>query len=168
MCRSRALLQRGWQALHQATLRRTALLRAVAVITRSRSQSLARALYQWRLATVEARAAQARAGAGRAVLAACLAGARGRAMQPAWELWRELVAREREEEEEFAGHEEALMALASVITRVAKRRDRERKARALVVWRLGAAHSAVSMAQRRAAAGSEVVKAVEAERVRSR
>lgn len=99
------------------------------------------------------------------MLTACLSGARGRAMRPAWESWRELVEREREEEDEFAGREEGLMAFASVVTRVGKRRDRDRRLRAFGVWRLGAARSAVTVARQQVARGSEVVRAVEVENV---
>ena len=99
------------------------------------------------------------------MLAACLSGARERAMRPAWESWRELVEREREEEDEFAGREEGLLAFASVVTRVAKRRDRDRRLRAFGVWRLGTARSAVTVARQQVARGSEVVKAVEVENV---
>lgn len=99
------------------------------------------------------------------MLAACLSGARGRAMRPAWESWRELVEREREEEDAFAGREEGLLAFASVVTRVARRRDRDRRLRAFGVWRLGAARSAVTAARHQLARGSEAVRAVEVENV---
>lgn len=99
------------------------------------------------------------------MLAACLAGARGRAMRPAWESWRELVARERGEEDDFAGREEGLLAFASVISRVGRRRDRDRRLRAFGQWRLGAARSAATVARQQATRGDEVVRAVEVENV---
>lgn len=86
-------------------------------------------------------------------------------MRPAWESWRELVERERGEEDDFAGREEGLMAFASVVSRVGRRRDRGQKMRALGAWRLGAARSAVTVARQQVARGSEVVRAVEVENV---
>lgn len=161
----RVLLQRGWRGLREASQRRAILLRAVGISSRARSRRLVLALNRWRLATNDARTARLRAGAGRSVLAACLAGARGRAMRPAWESWRELVARERGEEDDFAGREEGLLSFASVITRVGRRRDRDRRLRAFGLWRLGAARSAATVARQQATRGSEVVRAVEVENV---
>lgn len=161
----RVLLQTGWHALRQATHRRTALLRAVGVCSRSRLRSLRLALHHWRIEAAEVRRAQARAHAGRAVLAACLAGARGRVMRPAWENWRELVRRERDEEDEFAGREEGLLAFAAALTRVGRRKDRARKHQALVVWRIGAARAVASVAQQQAVLRAEVA-AVEYGKVR--
>ncbi|CAN0453143.1 unnamed protein product, partial [Scytosiphon promiscuus] len=126
---NRALLQRGWQGLRRASERRAALLRAVGVLSRARSRHLGFGFNRWRLAANDVKIARLRAGAGRSVLAACLAGARRRAMQPAWESWRELVARERGEEDDYAGREEGLMAFASVVARVGRRRDRDRRVR---------------------------------------
>lgn len=153
----RAIIQRGWRTLRQAAKRRTLLFRAMNVCSRSRLQRVRFALHHWRLAAAECRAADARAGAGRAVLVACLAGARRRAMQPAFEAWSELVTRERDEEDDFAGREEGLLVFASALGRVGKRRDRGRKLRALSLWRLGAAQSAVSAAQGQMAVRSEMV-----------
>lgn len=140
-------------------------MRAVGSFSRARSRRLGFALNHWRLATNDTRAAQLRAGAGRSVLAACLAGARGRAMRPAWESWCELVAREREEEDDFAGREEGLLAFASVISRVGRRRDRDRRLRAFGVWRLRAARVAVTVARQQAARRSEAARAVQVENV---
>ncbi|CAN0328854.1 unnamed protein product, partial [Ectocarpus sp. 12 AP-2014] len=84
-------------------------------------------------------------------------------MRPAWESWRELVTRERGEEDDFAGREEGLLAFASVISRVGRRRDRDRRLRAFGQWRLGAARAAVTVARQQATRGDEVVRAVEVE-----
>lgn len=86
-------------------------------------------------------------------------------MQPAWESWRELVAREREEEDDYAGREEGLMAFASVVTRVGRRRDRDRRVRAFAAWRLEAARSAVTVARQEVQRGTEVARAIEVENV---
>lgn len=99
------------------------------------------------------------------MLAACLAGERRRAMQPAWESWRELVARERGEEDDYAGRGEGLMAFASVVARVGRRRDRDRRVRAVRTWRLKAARLAVAVAKQQIARGTEVVRAVEVKNV---
>ncbi|CAB1114525.1 unnamed protein product [Ectocarpus sp. CCAP 1310/34] len=160
---NRVLLQRGWRGLREASQRRAVLLRVVGISSRARSRRLILALNRWRLATNDARTARLRAGAGRSVLAACLAGARGRAMRPAWESWCELVTRERGEEDDFAGREEGLLAFASVISRVGRRRDRDRRLRAFEQWRLGAARTAATVARQQATRGDEVVRAVEVE-----
>lgn len=162
---TRALLRRGWRRLRQASQRRAVLVRAVGVSSRARSRRLGFALCRWRTAANDNRTAELRTRAAWSVLAACRSGARARAMRPAWESWRELVEREREEEDEFAGREEGLLAFASVITRVGRRRDRDRRLRAFGVWRLGAARSAVTVARQQVARGSEVVRAVEVENV---
>lgn len=75
-------------------------------------------------------------------------------MRPAWESWRGLVAREREEEDGFAIREEGLLAFASTVMRVAKRQDGKRKRRALARWRLGATRSAAAVAAAAAAAAA--------------
>eukprot|EP00752_Nemacystus_decipiens_P016258 g14538.t1 len=160
---NRFLLLKGWWGLRQASRRRATLVRAVGIFSRARSQRLGFALNRWRSAATDERTAELRMRAAWSVLAACLSGARGRAMRPAWESWRELVEREREEEDEFAGREEGLLAFASVVTRVARRRDRDRRRRAFGAWRLGAARSAVTVAQQQVARGSEMVRAVEVE-----
>ena len=142
----RARLRRGWQALHQATRRRAILVRSVTALARSRLDLLRRALYYWRVVAIEARTANARVAAGRPVLTVCFAGASRRLIQPAWESWCSAVKREREENE-FAKQRAAWVAFAAAISRVANRKDRERQARAVIVWRLGVARSAVSSAQ---------------------
>lgn len=86
-------------------------------------------------------------------------------MLPAWESWSALVARQREEEDEFAGREEGLLAFASVITRVGRRRDRDRRLRAFGVWRLRAARMAATVARQQSARRSEEARAVEVENV---
>eukprot|EP00903_Cladosiphon_okamuranus_P010836 g10237.t1 len=160
---NRALLQRGWRGLRQASQRRATLVRAVGIFSRARSQRLGFAWLRWRAASNDIRTVELRMRAAWSVLAACLSGARGRAMRPAWESWRELVEMEREEEDKFAGREEGLLSFASVVTRVGKRRDRDRRLRAFGMWRLGAARSAVTVARQQVARGSEVVRAVEVE-----
>lgn len=162
----RRSLQRGWSALRQATHRRAILVRLTRLLSRSRSQFLRVALHRWRVAATEIRAAQARAQAQRSVLAASLAGARVRNVQPAFAAWSHLVARESEEEDEFADHGDGLLRFAVLLSRVGERRDRARTRRALVVWRLGAAQLAVLSAQQEAKVRGDLASAAELEKVR--
>lgn len=135
----RADIRRGWKGLRQATQRRAILLRATSILSRSRSQLLRIALHRLRMASTEVRASEARARAGRSVLAARLVAARARNMRPAWRAWTEAVARERDEEDRFAGHGERLVRFAAVLSRVGNRKDRARQRRVLACWRLGVA-----------------------------
>lgn len=87
-------------------------------------------------------------------------------MRPAWAAWSAYVVREKSEEDEFFDREEGLLRFASSLSRLGMRRDRARKQRALSVWRLGAARSAMVTARLEAAAGAEVARAAEGEKVR--
>lgn len=82
-------------------------------------------------------------------------------------MWTEVVAREREEKDDFAHRGEGLLRFAAVLSRVGNRKDRARKQRVLACWRLGVAKAAVLESQQGAVLRTGLFRSAAGEKVRT-
>lgn len=160
----RQRIRRGWHVLREAVQRRTAVFRVAGLVQRSRSRFMRLAFGRWRVAAADSRAKQARTEARRLALASCLHAARRREARAVWAAWSDLVAQQRRGEDGLV-RRARLSRFAASLARVGARRESTLKRRALVSWRIGAAHAAVVVARKEAAATADLVRAAEGEKV---